>query len=77
MSKEYTVTVPLYGYIEVGVEADNEEDAKDKAYDDCLNIRADCSDMLGADHCTILPYECIHEGNTSHIEKSRMEVKED
>lgn len=34
MNKEYTVLVPITGYVEVIVEAENEQEAIDKAMDD-------------------------------------------
>ena len=74
MSNEYTVMVPLYGYIEIDVNAENEDDAKLKAMDDCMNIRADCSEMKYSDHVTILPYDKICQGSTCYIDKPEMEV---
>lgn len=74
MKKDYTVTVPLYGYIEVDVEAESKQQAIDDAIEDCKNIFVDCSEMKGGDHTVVLPYKTICKGNVSFIEKSEVEV---
>ena len=69
MDKDYTVTVPLYGYIEVSVEAKNAEEA-------CKNIFTDCSEMEGGDHTMVLPYERISQGNISFVEVNEVKIIE-
>lgn len=76
MSKEFVISVPLAGYVEVVVEAENEELAKDKAIEDCSNIFTDCSEMEGADHAMVHPYEHIHQGNISYVERNSIEILE-
>ena len=76
MDKDYTVTVPLYGYIEVSVEAKNAEEAKYKAMEDCKNIFSDCSEMEGGDHTMVLPYERISQGNISFVEVNEVKIIE-
>jgi hypothetical protein len=74
--KSMTVTVPIYGTIEVEVEARNHAEGVAKAMDDCFNIRVDCSEMEGADHAVVLPYEKIVEGNILHIDNPQVTVVE-
>jgi hypothetical protein len=74
--KSMTVTVPIYGTIEVEVEASNRAEGIAKAMDDCFNIRLDCSEMEGADHAIVLPYEKIVEGNIVHVDSSEVTVVE-
>jgi YbbR domain-containing protein len=74
--KDFTVTVPLYGYIEVSVEATSREEAEDKAMQDCMNIFVDCSEMEGGDHTVVLPYKRITQGNILFVEKNEIEVVE-
>tara|TARA_R110001592_G_scaffold209888_15_gene461238 strand:- start:7276 stop:7902 length:627 start_codon:yes stop_codon:yes gene_type:complete len=69
-NKSYTVTVPVYGYIEIDVEdVASQQEAQERAMEDCMNLRVDTSELKLAPntHVELLPYAQIVEGNRSFI----------
>jgi len=77
MSKTFEVVVPVYGHVTLEVEAETEEEAGEIAYQDCMNINTDLSEMEGCDDNFMLePYESIHQGSISNITHSRIKITE-
>lgn len=58
---KFDVTVPIVGYSYVTVEADNEEEAKEKALDQCCDF-----DNENVDIAEIYGVEKVAEGNVVH-----------
>lgn len=66
----YLVTVPLVGYTYCEVEAENEEDAKEKALDICCdfdNENVEVGEFYGVEH--------VNKGNVCYHPMWDMEVK--
>jgi hypothetical protein len=77
-NESYTVTVPVYGFIEIDVEGvSSQQEAEEKAMEDCMNLRADTSELELGKHSYIelLPYEKILEGNTAFVPVSQITSK--
>lgn len=68
--QSYTVTVPVYGFIEIDVDGvSSQKEAEEKAMEDCMNLRVDSSELELAQnsHVELLPYEKIIDGFTSYV----------
>jgi hypothetical protein len=75
--KTFEVVVPMYGYMTLVVEADSAAEAKEKAFEDCLNVSVDQSEMEETDdNFMLMPHEEIHKGNTSFIPHSELSARE-
>jgi len=70
----YEVIVPMYGYMTLEVEAKSKQEAEDIAFEDCMNVLTDQSDMEEQDaNFMLVPHEKIHEGNTSYVTYSQIQ----
>lgn len=73
MSKEYQVLIPIAGCISVTVEAESEEEAKEKAFEE--DWRVDLSGPNVELH-ELEPLEQIVEGNICWAPQRSVEVEE-
>ncbi len=74
--KTYEVIVPMYGYMTLEVEGTSKQEAEDKAFEDCMNVLTDQSDMEEEDsNFMLIPHEKIHEGAMSYIAYSQIQSK--
>lgn len=67
---KFDVTVPIVGYSYVTVEADNEEEAKEKALDQCCDF-----DNENVDIAEIYGVEKVAEGNVVYHPFFNIEVE--
>lgn len=77
MKSNYTVSIPLYATIEIDVMANSQEEAEQIAFNDCLNISVDSSEMVEdhQEHIELLPYKSIIQGAFSNIPITEIESK--
>jgi len=72
----YEVIVPMYGYMTLEVEATSKQEAEDIAFEDCMHVLTDQSDMENQDdNFMLLPHEKIHEGAMSYITCPQIQSK--
>ncbi len=74
MSKEYLVTIPIAGAVNVVIEADSEAEAKEKA----LNVPFTCDieSEAGLELVEIDVYEKITSGNVMYAPYNNIKVEE-
>jgi hypothetical protein len=75
MSKEYWVRIPLAGIIAVNVEAENEEEAQQKAFSSEWNVSIE-SEKNNVELDEIDQYEEIVSGNVLHAPLNEVEIDE-
>ena len=75
MSKEYWVRIPLAGSIAINVEAESEEEAKEKAFSSDWNISIE-SEKNSVELEGLDLYESIVTGNVLHAPLNEVEIEE-
>lgn len=73
MSKEYQVLIPIAGCIAVTVEAENEEEAKEKAFEEDWAVELSGPNV---ELHELEPLEKIVEGNVCYAPQWYVEVEE-
>ena len=71
MSKDYWVTVPVDCHVVVSVNADSEDEAKEKALETDVEIS-----IKGADLDCFHLVESVHTGNVCHLSQWEIEAEE-
>ena len=74
MEKTYLVTMPFAGAVTMQVEANNEDEAKEKFHEDFFNLKGGLNNLtIDADWEF---YEQMHEGNVVHYQHWEVEIEE-
>jgi len=70
--QEYSVRIPVTGFVEVTIEADSPADAIDRA----LDLEIDIDEPMMYDHCEFETHEIITDGNMFYGAINEVEVEE-
>ena len=74
--KEYFIRMPFAGYVDVTVEAENEEGAKEKFWELGIGDLKEASEKGIIDNYEWDFYETIVQGNVLHVPQNEMEIEE-
>ena len=69
---EYSVRIPVTGFVEVTIEAESPDDAIDRA----LDLEIDIDEPMMYDHCEFETHEVIWNGNVFYGIINEIEVEE-
>ena len=74
MAKDYFVTMPFAGAVTIAVEANSEEEAQEKFYDEFNKLEGGINDPQAETEWDF--YEHMHSGNVAHYSHWDVEVEE-